>query len=386
MLHRNVVNFLILAICTLTQLANMTNTQAQDKKSIGFFIGGYTGAANKGIHYSRLDLDKGTLSPPELVAELQNPTFLAIHPTLDVLYSVSEVRRDGKRENAQVLAYKIGPNGKLDLISGLPAGGDGPCYIATDRAGKFAMVANYSSGSISVFPIDSNGQLQPATANVQHVGKSANPQRQEGPHAHCIMTDPSDKFVCAVDLGMDQVVIYALDRSNGSLKPTGEPFKATPGFGPRHLAFHPSGKYAFVIHEIGSQLSSCKWDQNLGQLTEIEHVSTLPADFKGDSSTAEVLVHPNGRFVYGSNRGHDSIVCFALDESNGKLTLVSHTSTKGKTPRNFRIDPSGKYLLAQNQGSDSTFAFKIDPQSGQLTQVGEPISTGGPCCIKFLDR
>jgi 6-phosphogluconolactonase len=282
------------------------------------------------------------------------------------------------------MAYKIAADGKLTELGGQPAGGDGPCFVSTDRAGKFVFVANYGSGSVSAFALDDEGKLTKSTANVQHVGSSVNASRQEGPHAHCIMTDPSDEFVCAVDLGMDQVVIYDLDRTTGGLKNTGKPFKATPGFGPRHLAFHPDGKHAFVIHEIGSQLSACTWDATTGLMTEVHHLSTLPADFSGSSSTAEVLVHPTGKFVYGSNRGHDSIAVFSFDAASGKLTAAGHTSTNGKTPRNFRIDPTGSYLLAQNQDSHSIYAYKIDPNTGGLTQVGSPIEVGSPCCIKFF--
>ncbi len=361
---------------------------AQEKKmtKIPFYIGTYTAGSSKGIHRSELNLNDGTMSPPQLVAELENPTFLAFHPTLDVLYSISEVRRGGKRENAQVMAYSVAADGKLTELGGQPAGGDGPCFVSTDKAGKFALVANYGSGSVSAFSLDSEGKLVARSSNVQHVGKSVNPARQEGPHAHCIMTDPSDQFVLAVDLGLDQVVVYRLDKSKGALVDTGKPFKATAGFGPRHLAFHPNGKHAFVIHELASQLSSCNWDSSSGVLTEIEHLATLPQDFKGSSTTAEVLVHPNGKFVYGSNRGHDSIAVFSFDAASGKLKSVGHASTQGKTPRNFRIDPTGNYLIAQNQDSDSIYAMRIDPESGMLKVVGNPIQVGSPCCIKFLTK
>lgn len=358
---------------------------AQEKmKSIPFYIGTYTAGSSKGIHRSELNLADGTISSPKLVAELENPTFLAVHPTVDVLYSISEVRRGGKRENAQVMAYKIAADGSLSELGGKPAGGDGPCFVSTDKSGKFAFVANYGSGSVSAYSLGASGELLASVSNIQHVGKSVDPARQEGPHAHCIMIDPTDKYVCAVDLGLDQVVIYSLDRSTGALTNTGNPFKATPGFGPRHLAFHPNGKHAFVIHEMASQLSSCSWDSATGTMTEIQHLSTLPADFSGNTSTAEVLVHPNGKFVYGSNRGHDSISVFGFDAATGKLTLTGHASTKGQTPRNFRIDPTGSYLLAQNQGSDSIYSFRIDANTGALEQVGAPIQVGSPCCIKFF--
>lgn len=375
-------------ICAVILLATHFDIQllsAQgNMKTIPFYIGTYTSGSSKGIHRSELNLADGTMSAPKLVAELENPTFLAVHPTADVLYSISEVRRGGKRENAQVMAYKIAADGSLQELGGKPAGGDGPCFVSTDKAGKFAFVANYGSGSVSAYSLGASGELLASVSNIQHVGKSVDPARQEGPHAHCILIDPSDKYVCAVDLGLDQVVIYSLDRTAGALTNTGKPFKATPGFGPRHLAFHPNGKHAFVIHEMASQLSSCSWDASSGTMTEIQHLSTLPSDFSGSTSTAEVLVHPNGKFVYGSNRGHDSISVFSFDEASGKLALIGHTATKGQTPRNFRIDPTGSYLLAQNQGSDSIYSFRIDAAKGSLEQVGEPITVGSPCCIKFF--
>jgi 6-phosphogluconolactonase len=257
--------------------------------------------------------------------------------------------------------------------------------VSTDHAGKFAFVANYGSGSISAYSLGPAGELLARVSHVQHTGKGVHPARQEGPHAHCILVDPSDNYVCAVDLGLDQILIYALDRRTGALTNTGRPFKATPGFGPRHLAFHPNGKHAFVIHELASKLSSCRWDSGSGTLTELQHLSTLPNDFTDPSITAEVLVHPNGKFVYGSNRGHDSVAVFRFEESSGLLTLVGHTSSLGKTPRNFRIDPSGAFLLVENQDSDSIYSFKIDSQNGTLEQVGEPIQVGMPCCIKFYE-
>jgi 6-phosphogluconolactonase len=353
-------------------------------KSTPFYIGTYTSGTSKGIYRSELNQADGTMSTPRLVAELANPSFLEVHPRLDVLYSTSEVRQEGKREHAQVMAYKIASDGTLQELGGKPAGGSGPCFVSTDCAGQFAFVANYASGSVSAYSLGSEGELLANVSNIQHFGKSVDASRQEGPHAHCILVDPSGKYVCAVDLGLDQIVIYKLDRISGALASTGNPFKAMAGFGPRHLAFHPNGKYAFVIHEMASQISSCSWDTASGTMTEIHHLSTLPRDFTGSSSTAEVLVHPNGRFVYGSNRGHDSIAIFSFEEAQGKLDLIGQTTTMGRTPRNFRIDPSGSYLLAQNQDSDSIYAFRIHAGNGTLEQVGKPISIGSPCCIKFF--
>lgn len=374
------------AAALLGSWAHVSLAQSQPgAHMIPFYIGTYTGPKSQGIYRSQLDSRTGSMAQPELVAKLENPSFLTIHPKLNVVFSVSEVRRDGQREGAQVMAYKMESDGKLTSLGGQATAGQGPCYVSTDQTGKILLVANYASGSIAALTINPDGSINAPASSVQHAGKSVNPQRQEGPHAHCIMTDPSNQYVCAVDLGLDQVLVYQLDLATGKLsaKPEGN-YHAKPGYGPRHLAFHPDGKHAFVIHEIASQLTALGWEA--GKFTELQTVSTLPAGYSGSTSTAEVLVHPSGKFVYGSNRGHDSIAIFGFDAKTRKLSPLGHASTQGKTPRNFRIDPSGEFLLVENQGSDSIFAFRIDQNSGSLSKVGQPISVGGPCCIKFVDR
>jgi 6-phosphogluconolactonase len=368
-------------------VAQRSAKESTKKSMVPFYIGTYTSGSSKGIHRCVLDTTSGELRDLQLVAELDNPSFLTIHPQLDVLYACSEIRRDGKREGAQLMAYTIDSDGNLSAIGGQPSGGNGPCYVSTDQSGKVALVANYGSGSIASLPISADGALGALATNIQHSGKSVNPSRQEGPHAHCIMTDPSNRYVCAVDLGLDQVLVYQLEIAQAKLtpKPNGN-YHAKPGNGPRHIAFHPNGKHMFIIHEMGNVLVAAGWDATQGKITELSSASTLPPDYSGDSSTAEVLVHPSGKFVYGSNRGHDSIALFAFDEKTGKLALISHTSTGGKTPRNFRLDPTGNFLLAANQSTDSIVVFKIDTTSGKLTQVGQPLSVGAPCCIKFFAR
>lgn len=351
---------------------------------IPFYVGTYTSGMSQGIYRCVLDTNSGMLGGLTLVAELDNPAFLTLHPKWNVLYACSEVRRNGRREASKLAAFKIEAAGNLTSMGSQPSGGVGPCFVSTDHTGKVALVANYASGSISSFPICQDGSLGPVVSNVQHEGKSVDPNRQEGPHAHCILTDPSNRFACAVDLGLDQVLVYELDASTARLtaRPEGN-YHARPGNGPRHLAFHPNGKLAFIIHEMGNQLSAASWDASHGKFTELAAVTTLPECFSGENSTAEVLVHPNGRFIFGSNRGHDSVALFQFDSQQNVLTLISHTSTGGKTPRNFRIDPTGRFLLAENQDSDSIVVFKIDPENGQLVQVGEPLNVGTPSCIKF---
>ncbi|MCR9291217.1 MAG: lactonase family protein [bacterium] len=354
--------------------------EATANNKLPFFIGTYTGGASQGIYRSELSLDDGSLAEPSLVAELTNPSFLTIHPSGNVLYAVSEVAESDR----QVVAYRIRDDLTLEEIGAAASAGSGPCYVSTDHAGEFLFVANYGSGSIAAFRLKPDGGLGPLTSQHQHQGSSINERRQQSPHAHCILADPTDRFVCAVDLGTDQVVIYELNRESGQLQATGKPFKATPGHGPRHLAFHPDGKHAFVIHELTCMLSLCSWDAEAGRLEELQQISTLPVDMQSGYSTAEVLVHPSGKFVFGSNRGHDSIAGFRFMDN--KLSSIGHTPTSGKTPRNFRIDPSGKFLLAENQQSDSIVVFRIDPRTGELTHTGNTASVGSPCCIKFLTR
>ena len=243
-------------------------TAAQDSQTLPFYIGTYTGGISQGIYRSELRLDTGALSNPQLVAKMVNPSFLTIHPNRNVLYAVSEVGAGEGRDTTQIMAFNILPDGQLQPLGGCSAGGDAPCYVSTDQAGQFVLVANYGSGNISAIQLNADGSLGRTTSHVQHAGSSVNPQRQGAPHAHCILTDPSDQFVCAVDLGLDEVRVYRLDRVSGALIAAGK-LKTDAGNGPRHLTFHPDGKHAFVIHELTSRLTSCSWDSSTGTLRSL---------------------------------------------------------------------------------------------------------------------
>ncbi len=377
-------------VCTFFAAAGWLHCQPTLAQSalptvIPFYIGTYTNGSSQGIYRSELDTRNGHLAPPQLVAKIVNPSFLTIHPKLPVLYAVSEVAAAGEQVE-QLVAYQIRDDGTLQALGGEPQLGDSPCYVATDATGQMALVANYSSGSVTALALQADGRLGEVTARATHQGSSVNRQRQQSAHAHCIVPDPSNRFACVADLGMDQVVVYRLDPAKGSLHDTGRPWQAPAGSGPRHITFHPDGKHAFVIHELSSTLSALSWDAARGQLELLDAQSTLPADFDGSSSTAEVLVHPLGRFVYGSNRGHDSIAGFTFDANSGQLQSIGHTPTRGQTPRNFRVDPTGRFLLAENQGSDTIFVYEIDLQSGSLKPLESSISVGAPCCIKFFVR
>ena len=285
--------------------------------------------------------------------------------------------------------FSLVPVGSLFAQTFLIGGyGDGPCHVSVDATGEFLAIANYSSGSVVVCPISADGAIKPATSNVQHSSDESNNQRQVKAHAHCSFWDPTNRYLFVSDLGLDKVFVYDLNRETGKLEPAKHPaLLLARGSGPRHISIHPNGRWVYIINESNMTMTAAAWDSTIGQLTEIQTVSTLPVDAKGKNfSTAEVLVHPSGRFVYGSNRGHDTIASFRVDEQTGKLTSIGHTSSNGKTPRNFRITPKGDFLLAENQQSDSIHSFRIDAETGDLTATGFSAKAPAPACIKFFER
>jgi len=350
------------------------------------YIGTYTGAKSKGIYVSRFGPATGRLSSPELAVETTSPSFLALHPGERLLYAVGETANLGSKRTGAVSAFSLdAKTAKLTLLNRQSSGGGGPCHLAVDPTGKCLLVANYGSGSIAALPIQADGALGEPGAVIQHHGSSVNPQRQAGPHAHFITPDPDSRFALACDLGLDQVLVYRLDAAKSGLAPNDPPFAAVrPGAGPRHLAFHPSGRFVFVINEMGSTLTTFGYDAKRGALKELQTLSTLPEGFTGRSTCAEVAVHPSGKFVYGSNRGHDSIAGFAFDPMSGKLNCLEHQSTQGKNPRHFALDPTGQWLLAENQDSDSIVVFRIDAQTGRLQATGQSVSVGTPVCAVFV--
>jgi 6-phosphogluconolactonase len=349
------------------------------------YVGTYTDGESTGIYLLRLDLASGTLTEGGAVAETRNPSFLAIHPSQRFLYAVNEIGDYNGTKSGAVSAFAIDPQtGGLTLLNQESSRGSGPCHLSVDRAGKNVLVANYGGGSIAVLPIRPDGRLGPATAFVQHEGRSVTP-RQNAPYAHSIHVDPAGRFVFAADLGLDKILIYRYDAGQGTLAPHDPSAVAVaPGAGPRHFAFHPNGRVAYLINEIDSTVTAFRFDPATGALTPLHTLSTLPQGFEGHSSTAEIQVHPSGKFLYGSNRGHDSIALFAIDPDTGLLTAIGHPPTRGKTPRNFAIDPTGAYLLAANQESGTVVLFRIDPQTGHLTPTGEEAHVPKPVCVKMI--
>ncbi len=350
------------------------------------YVGTYTDKGSKGIYAYRLDSKTGKLISLGVAAETPNPTFLALHPNHRYLYAVNEVAQFNGKASGFVTAYEIdAETGRLRQINQETTVGTGPCHISIDRKGKNALVANYGSGSAAVLPIHADGSLGAPTSFVQHSGMSIDKGRQEGPHAHSINLDAANRYAFVADLGIDKVQVYKFDGAKGTITPSTPPFvQIAPGSGPRHFAFHPSGRFAYVINELNETVVAMDYDAANGTLKPIQTISTLPFDFTGQSYCAEVKVHPNGKFLYGSNRGHDSLAIFSIDQNTGRLTSVGHQSTMGKFPRNFNIDPTGMLLLAANQDSDSIYSFKLDQATGKLTPTGDHVEVSRPVCIVFV--
>jgi len=356
------------------------------------YIGTYTGAKSKGIYVCRFDAQTGRLGDPELAAETANPTFLAVHPNRQKLYSVERPllyaanETGGGGRPGSVGAYAVDRiSGRLSFLNRESSGGAGPCHLSVDATGQAVLVANYGGGSVALLPLRNDGSLTSASAFIQHHGSSVNRRRQEGPHAHYIQPDPSNRFALVCDLGLDQVLVYRLDAAKGTLNANDPPFaNVKAGAGPRHLAFHPHHSVAYVINELDSTITAFTFDKDRGVLRPLQSVSCLPIGFTNQNTTAEVEVHPSGRYLYGSNRGHDSIAVFLVDAASGRLTPAGHCPTGGRTPRHFALDPSGQWLLAANQGTDNVVVFRVNDQNGQLSPTGYSVAVGAPVCLAFV--
>jgi 6-phosphogluconolactonase len=357
--------WMVLALLALLASPGLSPAVAQSPEYLVYF-GTYTRPnASKGIYAYRFQPSSGKLTSLGVAAETPNPAFLVAHPNGRFLYAANE------QEKGTVSAFAIDrQTGKLTALNTVSSRGAGPCHVSVDHTGKFLLVANYGSGSVASLPIQQDGRLGEVAGFVQHTGSSVDPARQTGPHAHFITASPDNRVVLAADLGLDQVVEYRFDASKGTLTANTPPFaKLRPGSGPRHLAFHPTGKYVYVNGEMASTLSAFAYSPATGAMKELQTLSTLPTGFSGATSTAEVHVDRAGRFAYVSNRGHDSIAIFAIDPAKGTLTPAGHAPTGGKTPRYFGLDPSGNYLLAANQNSNTVVVFRVDPKTGGLTQA-----------------
>jgi len=360
--------------------------KSDSKDSYLMYVGTYTGPASKGIYAYRFDAATGQSTSLGLAAETVNPSFLAVDRSRRFLYAVNEIADYQGAKSGGLSAFAIDrKSGKLKFLNEVSSRGAGPCYVSLDKTGKYVMVANYDTGSVAIFPLLADGELSDASAVIQHSGHGPDPKRQEGPHAHEIETSPDNRFALASDLGLDELLVYRFNPSKGTLAPNDPPFaKVAPGAGPRHFVFHPSGKFVYVIDEIASTVTAFSYDAANGTLRQLTAVSTLPEGFKGNNDTAEIHVSDDGQFLYGSNRGHDSIAVFSLDPTTGTPKFVEAVPTGGKTPRNFELAPGGAYLLAANQESDNIVVFKVDKKTGHLTPTGEVLEAPSPVSIRFV--
>jgi 6-phosphogluconolactonase len=336
------------------------------------YVGTYTRGNSKGIYAFHFDAATGKLTEPALAAETSNPSFLAVAANQRFVYAANE------NPQGTVSAFSIEPaTRRLTMLNSVSTRGSGPCHVALDQTGKFLFAANYNSGSVAVFPVREDGSLGDASAFVQHSGSSADKQRQEGPHAHSVNVAPDNRFVLVADLGLDQVLAYSRQLMIGAIT------KLAPGSGPRHLVFRADGKFVYVLSEITATVTAYRYDAKDGTLAELQTISTLPAGYTGAKSGAEIAIHPSGKFLYASNRGHDSIAVFRVDPAKGTLTAAGHVPTQGRTPRNFAINPSGAFLLAANQDSGSIVEFRIDRNTGALAPTGIAVQVPFPVSIVF---
>jgi 6-phosphogluconolactonase len=340
--------------------------------------------ATKGIYAYRFSPKTGRLTSIGRVAELVNPAFLATDPHHRVLYVTSEAG-EAEGSNGFLSSYAIDPrSGALQLLNKAEMGG-GPCHLAVDKTGKILFVANYGNGTVASFALNPDGSIGKQTGFDQHRGKGPNAQRQEGPHAHAVVLSPDNRFLFVPDLGADQIKIYRVDPVKASFTPNNPSFVSVkPGLGPRHLVFAPGGKFAYVICEMGSSVVALAYDPVKGSLTPLQTISTLPANFKGIDNSSEIDISPSDRFLYASNRGHDSITVFAIDQDKGTLTKIRAVPTQGKIPRNFALDPTGKYLVAANQKSNQMVVFAVDQTTGLLQPTGQVLDIEEPVCVLFV--
>jgi 6-phosphogluconolactonase len=386
--------FAVLLLSAASVLFFATAVSAQKStpnKPYLVYVGTYTNkSSSKGIYAYLFDPGVGKLASLGVAAEAEDPSFLAVHPGGKYLYAVNEINHFGAQKSGAVSAFSVDARtGKLTLLNQAGTQGAGPCYIALDKTGKFVLVANHDAGSVAVFPIGADGSLTPASAFIQHSGSSVDKERQDGPHAHWIGTSPDNRFALAADLGLDEILVYRFNSAKGTLAPNTPAFaKLSSGAGPRHLAFHPNGKFAYVLTEMGGSVTAFAYKASNGSLSPLQTVSTLSVlrkDYSGQKEAAEIVVHPNGKFLYASNRADiDTISAFSIDPIKGTLKLKDEYPTMGKTPRNFTIDPTGKFLLAANQESNNIVIFRIDSTTGALSPTGEITEAPAPVCITFV--
>jgi 6-phosphogluconolactonase len=373
---------LLLAAISLSGVAHAAGP-GQQKYLV--YVGTYTDHGSKGIYVYRFDSSTGKMTSLGLAAEATEPSFLAVDSSGPFLYAVNETETYSGQPTGAASAFAIQPDsGKLSLLNQVSSRGTDPAHITLDRTGKYALVANYTSGSVAVFALLKDGRLGEVASFVQHKGSSVNPERQKGPHAHAIALSPDNRFAVVADLGLDQLLVYSFDAAKGTLGAKPQVVKASPGAGPRHLVFSFDSRFLYMLNEMQSSVVAYSYDAASGAMHELQTISSLPKGFSGENTAAEIEIDPSGKFLFASNRGDDSIAVFAIDPRTGMLTHVETDSTGGKTPRNFAIDPTGSWLLAANQDSDSIVVFRIDQKTGHLNPTGDVLQLPSPVCLKFV--
>lgn len=367
--------------------AMSTASSSSSKAPLVLYVGTYTGKGSEGIYPFQLDRASGKLTAGDAVTSITNPSFLAISADHKYLYCCNEIGDFNGQKSGAATSFKIDPaTHALTQLDQSTSGGEGPCYISVTPGGDAVLLANYGSGDVALVPTLPDGALQPKPASVaHHTGSSIVPKRQDAPHAHCIQPDPSGKWAVAVDLGIDQIIAYKLA---GDSMDTSSPVinKTHPGAGPRHIAFHPGGKFAYVSNELDSTISAYSWDSASGRLSEIQSTTTVPANYSGPTNyPGEVLIHPNGRYVYLSNRGHDSVAVLSIDPNSGQLTMIADEPTRGEFPRGMTLSPGGDFLVAANQNSNSITVYRVDPATGKLNFTSQHTGINQPAGLVILE-
>ena len=355
--------------------------QAQKNESF-LLIGTYTSGKSEGIYVYKFDSGTGQFDSISMI-KTSNPSFLAVSPDERFVYAVHEDANAGK--GGDIAAFSFDKRqGKLSFINQQLSGGDHPCYVSVDKTGKWVAAANYTSGTVSILPINKSGGVDSATTVIQHSGYSVNSERQQGPHAHSAVFSKDNKYLFAADLGTDKLMIYSFDEKSGKLIEARPGFVMTePGAGPRHFTFHANNKYFYLIEELTGTVSAYKYSN--GSFELLQNISALPADYMGPIGSADIHTSPDGKFLYASNRGEsNTIAIFQINSKTGWLTPVGHQSTLGKTPRNFNFDPSGNFLLVANQNTDEVVIFRVDKKTGLLTPTPRKIKVGKPVCLKWI--
>jgi 6-phosphogluconolactonase len=375
-----------LAVATLAGCARTVPATAGRRDYLVYVGTNVANAQENTIYLYRLSPATGELLPLGAMKGGAQPTYLTMDAAHRHLYAVSETQTYLGAPGGGVSALAIDPRtAVLTMLNQQPSTGASPCYISLDGTGKNALVANYSSGNLAVLPVRPDGQLAPPSATDQHQPPTGPHKNQDKPHAHSFLPAPDNRYVFSADLGTDKVYGYQLDVASGQLRPQAVPaFVTKPGAGPRHLTFHPNGRWAYLENELNSTVTALAYDAKAGTFREIETESTLPAGFAGDNSGADVHVSPDGRFLYTSNRGDNSLAVFSIAPADGRLALVQHVSTQGKTPRNFALDPSGRVLLVANQNSDNIFTYTVDKQTGKLTPTGKSVAVPSPMFVEVV--